>query len=100
MYFITTFTQYIITEQGWLDIGSTRTVGYYTEKEDAINAVLENRCDLWETIYTYAVVEYLTPGLYPLALNEDRWFFKWNNNTKQYEPIEPLKYCCVNYAFG
>ena len=100
MYFITTFTKYEIDQQGWPDTGATRTVGYYTEKDQAINAVLENRCDLWETIYTYAVVELLEPGLYPLAMSEDRWFFKWNNDTKQYEPMDPINDNFGNYAFG
>lgn len=100
MYFITTFTQYTKDSLGYPDIGSARTVGYYTEKEQAINAVLENRCDLWETIYTYAVVEHLEPGLYPLAMPEDRWFFKWNNDTKRYELIDPIDDNFGNYAFG
>lgn len=98
MYFITTFTQYIITERGFPDIGDSRTVGYYADKKDAIDTVLENRCDLWETIYTYAVVEYIEPGLYSIA--SERWFFKWNNETGQYDPIEPFIDCYGNYAFG
>ena len=100
MYFITTFTKYEIDQHGWPDTGDTRTVGYYTEKEQAINAVLENRCDLWETIYTYAVVEYLTPGLYPLAQDNERWFFKFNKDNLSYEPIEPFVDNFGNYAFG
>lgn len=98
MYFITTFTKYEITKNGFPDCGSPRTVGYYINKEDAINTVLENRCDLWETIYTYAVVERLEPGLYPLA--EERWFFKWNMETMQYEATEPIIDNFGNYAFG
>lgn len=100
MYFITTFTKYEMGQNGFPDCGAVRTVGYYADKEDAFAAVLENRCDLWETIYTYAVVEYLTPGLYPLALEDDRWFFKWNNDTKRYEPIDPINDNFGNYAFG
>ena len=100
MYFITTFTKYEIDQHGWPDTGDTRTVGYYTEKEQAINAVLENRCDLWETIYTYAVVERLEPGLYPLAMSEDRLLFKWNKDKQQYEQIEAFEDNFGNYAFG
>jgi hypothetical protein len=97
-YFITTFTKYDTDQNGLPDIGEARTVGYYDSKEEAISRVLENRCDLWETIYMYAVVEYIEPGLYPIAV--DRWFFKWNNDTRQYEPIEPFKDSFGNYAFG
>lgn len=98
MYFITTFTQYTIDSLGYPDLGDIRTVGYYTNKEDAINTVIENRCDLWETIYTYAVVEYIEPGLYQLA--EERWFFKWNMDTEAYEPIEAFNSNFGNCAFG
>ena len=98
MYFITTFTQYTIMESGFPEIGSTRTVGYYRNKKDAIDTVLENCCDLWETIYTYAVVEYIGEGTYNEAY--ERLFFKWDNDTKQYEPIEPFNDNFGNYAFG
>lgn len=98
MYFITTFTQYIITERGFPDIGSARTVGYYTNKKDAIDTVLENCGDIFEFTYTYAVVEHIEPGIYSPAT--ERWFFKWNDETKQYDPIEAFVDCCGNYAFG
>lgn len=100
MYFITTFTKHEKNKRGFTDLGSTRTIGYYNNKEAAIAAVLENSGDIWETVYTYAVVEYLKPGLYPLALSRDRWFFKWSMDTMQYEPIEPLPSNFGNYAFG
>lgn len=97
MYFITTFTRYELN-RGIPDIGSSRTVGYYTNKKDAIDTVLENCCDIWEHIYTYAVVEHIEPGLYNPAT--ERWFFKWNNETLQYEPIEAFIDNWGNYAFG
>jgi hypothetical protein len=98
MYFITTFTKYEIDRRGFPDIGASRTVGYYSTRDQAFNTVLKNHCDLWETIYTYAVVEYIEPGLYPIATN--RWFFKWNMNTMQYEPTGGLSDNFGNYAFG
>lgn len=98
MYFITVFTQYILTEYGPPDIGSMRTVGYYTNKKDAIDSVRENCCDIFEFTYTYAVVEYIAPGLYNPAT--ERWFFKWNEETNQYDPIEPFIDNWGNYAFG
>lgn len=98
MYFITTFTQYIITERGVPDIGSSHTVGYYTNKKDAIDTVLENCCDIFEFTYTYAVVEHIEPGIYTPAV--ERWFFKWNDETNQYDPIEAFNDNFGNYAFG
>lgn len=98
MYFITTFTKYEIDQHGWPDTGATRTVGYYTNKKDAVDTVLENCCDIWEHSYTYAVVEYIEPGIYNLAT--ERWFFKWNMDTLQYEPIDSIEDNFGNYAFG
>lgn len=98
MYFITTFTKYDILDSDFIEIGSSRTVGYYKNKKDAIDTVLENCGDLWEYNYTYAVVEYIGEGLYNEAY--ERWFFKWNMDTRQYEPIEPLVSNFGNYAFG
>jgi hypothetical protein len=98
MYFITTFTQYTMDSRGSPDFGDTRTVGYYSSREQAFNVVLNNQCDLWETIYTYVVVEYIEPGLYPIAV--DRWFFKWNMDTMRYVPTGGLPTHFGNYAFG
>ena len=98
MYFITVFTKYEKHENSCPNIGSSRTVGYYTNKKDAIDAVLENCCDIWEYCYTYAVVEFIEPGLYNPA--EERWFFKWDDEKHCYEEIEPFVDCYGNYAFG
>lgn len=98
MYFITVFSQYTITDRGFPEIGSARTVGYYTNKKDAIDTVLENCCDIYEYTYTYAVVEYIEPGLYNPAT--ECWFFKWDEQNKQYKPIDAFVDCFGNYAFG
>ncbi len=98
MYFITVFTKYERDGAGVPSIGSARTVGYYTNKKDAVDAVIENCCDIWEYTYDYAVVELIEPGLYNPA--EERWFFKWNDELKGYEEIEPFVDCFGNYAFG
>lgn len=98
MYFITVFSQYTITDHGFPEIGAARTVGYYTNKKDAIDTVLENCCDIYEYTYTYAVVEYIEPGLYNPAT--ERWFFKWDEQAKQYKPIDAFVDCFSNYAFG
>ena len=99
MYFITCFSRYEPnTRIGVPDIGSARTVGYCHNKKDAIDTVLENCGDIYEATYTYAVVERIESGLYNLAT--DRWFFKWNTETNQYEAIEPFIDNSGNYAFG
>ena len=76
-------------------MGSTRIVGYYGELETALTAVKENRCDIYENTYKYAIVEEVFPGLYPFAPN--RWVFEYNRRTGEYNLIdEPPVY--LNYA--
>lgn len=78
MWFITMITD--------LEEFSTRTVGWYETKEVAENSVRENRCDLNETIYDYAVIEFVPKGLYA---NDNRGlWFKFNYETKKYEDID------------
>ncbi len=98
MYFITGFIKYELDARGYLDIGGSRTFGYYETEDDAIKAVLGNYCDIFEYMYDYVVVEHIKLGLYNQATN--RWFFKWNDTLKKYEAIEPLDDHWGNYAFG
>lgn len=99
MYFITCFTRYEPnTRIGVPDIGSARTFGYYEDKDVALEAVRKNWCDIQERVYRYAVVEYIPEGLYELA--EERWFFEWNEDKDEFEPIGLLDDSCGNYALG
>lgn len=98
MYFVTCFQKYEIDEYGWPDIGCARTFGYYNERDVAIRMVELNNLDIRECLYDYAVVEYITEGLYNLA--EERIFFKWNDDTRKFEIIEPIVDHCGNFAFG
>ena len=99
MYFITGFTKYEIDERtGAPDIGSDRTFGYFFTRQDAIDAVKNNACDIFEYLYTYMVIERITEGLYNLAT--DRIFFKWNNKERKFEEIEPIKDNWGNFAIG
>lgn len=70
---------------GFPDFGATRVVGFYHEKENAIDAVKENAGDIWETCYDYAIVETVEPGLYQSS--HDRWIFKHNPSTGGYDEI-------------
>lgn len=45
-------------------LGSQRLVGFYESEYDAINAVKENTCDLWEYCYDYAIVERVYEGVF------------------------------------
>ena len=101
MYFITCFHKYEIdTKTQVPNIGASRTVGYYINKGDAIQYVIENNCDIYEYSYRYAVIEKIPEGLYNVAL--ERIFFEWNEETKEYKMIDEKQFedCFGNYAFG
>lgn len=74
------------------DMGDTRLVGWYAEKEDAIQAVKDNACDICECCYGYALIEAVREGLYQPADHDERWFFKYNSEIDSYDPIpEPTE---------
>lgn len=88
MYFITCFTKINTNEYG-LNIGLSRTFGYFEKYEDAHQALRINCCDMFETIYHYAVVEHIEPGIYSIA--DKRWFYKYDKEKDGYCPIEEPK---------
>ena len=88
IYTILTFTKLEIDEHKWPVFGSERLVGYYADKQHAIEAVKNNNADINETCYDYALVEEVEEGLYQPANSDKRWLFKFNRDTKLYEPIE------------
>ena len=99
MYFITCFSRFELNERlNIADIGSSRTFGYYKDKDEAIEAVKKNLCDIQERIYKYSVIEHITEGIYNIA--DERLFFEWNDEKKEFELIEPLIDRGGNYAFG
>lgn len=75
------------TKTGFPDFGDLRVVGYYFTYEDAINAVVHNECDIFETMYKYALIEKVEPGLYSGASAENRWLFKFNQDSYEYESV-------------
>lgn len=73
------------------DMGAEDIVGFYSDKESAFDIVINNCGDLHETCYDYALIEEVEEGIYPGSTT--RWFFKFNMDTQQYEPIsEPEGY--------
>ena len=80
-----------LNEHNFPEFGSSTIPGYYTKKEDAFYVVKNNVCDIWETCYDYALIEKVKEGLYNPATNENRWWFKYNYKTEEYEQIEEPK---------
>ena len=60
--------------------------GYYRDREDAVRAVHKNVTDIHETIYPYAIIERLEPGLFPVP--KEREWFGWNEDKDGFYKIE------------
>ena len=85
-------------KMGIPDFGDSRTTGYYYTYDDARDAVVSNLYDMWETIYDYALIEKVAPGVFNGASTDDRSLFKYNKDKDKYEPIEEPK--ILNHIYG
>ena len=90
IYTILVFTRLEEDEHGWPEFDSERIVGYYKNKEIALDAVKCNACDINETCYDYALIEEVEEGLYRPAFN--RWLIKYNSDIDKYEQIEEPRF--------
>ena len=73
------------------DLGSSRLIGWYGIYETAVSAVMENWCGINEHCYDYALIEKIEEGLYKPANSSERWWFKYNQVTDTYDPVEEPK---------
>ena len=90
-YFITVFERLGVDENGLTDTGRTRCWGFYTDKETAFQELHENWTDMWETIYSYAVIEGYCEGI--SQYTGYRQFFKYDREKDGYfESAEPKGY--------
>jgi len=100
MYFITCFEKIEIDNRGWLDVGASRTFGFFNNKGKAFDSLHHNSCDMCEHLYEYAVVEAMEEGIHPVVV--DRQFFKYDQERGGFfeisEPEEFKHYC--NIALG
>ena len=60
--------------------------GYYWNRENAVDAVHRNVTDMHETIYPYAIIERLEPGLFPGP--KEREWFGWDEEKDGFYEIE------------
>ena len=95
-WFITVMRKLEKNSKGFLETGCTRCWGFYSNKEDALNTLHENRTDLWETIYDYAVLEEYHEGISNSTMK--RQFFKYNMEKDGYFEIEEPE--CVKNTCG
>lgn len=74
-----------------------RTVGYYTELEEAKQAIEENHGDIYEEgYYPFCVIEKVEEGLYGITFDE-HWYQWIGDGYKPIDKPESLKQTC---AFG
>jgi len=75
-----------------------RVMGFSFYKNQAIEWIKNNDCDIHEEYYTYAVIEEFAPGVYYLA-SYQLWF-EWIEGKYQ-EIDKPDDFTCIcNFAMG
>ena len=81
-------------------ITGSRCFGYKETFKEADQAVKENCCDINETIYCFAVIEFIESGIHSIC--KERWFYMFNPIFGIYERIEEpeeVKGLC-NFSIG
>lgn len=80
------------------DGGDFRTFGYYPTLWEAERALQENRLDLHEYRYMYAVIEHIEPGIHPNA--QALAWYKYDSPLRVFvrTTIEELPF--TNFALG
>lgn len=85
IYMVTTFTKMEKDDLGWPDTGSSNFIGWFSAERRAREFVINNECDIWETIYDYALIEEWCEGYSGYTL--DAYWYKYNREIDKYEPI-------------
>ena len=102
MWFVTTLEK-LEEKNGWPDFGATRTPLFCAKKEDAIEALHTNRCDMWEFLYEYAIIEFIEPEyMYGGCDNYSKQFFKFDKEKEGYFEIDEPNFTkyTINIAIG
>lgn len=100
MWFVTVVEKMEYKSPYFANTGDTRTWGFYSEKNDAVQSLHENRTDMREYCYDYAVIEEYEEGI-SNDTGERQWF-KWDEERQGYFEIdepEGVKYICC-FAIG
>lgn len=100
MFFITCFSKMEKDDKGWFNGGAQRTFGFKETFEEAEYCLNNNVCDMYEFLYTYAVIEEMYPAIHPYVENET--WYKWDNEKKGFFRIEKPKETnnVCNHALG
>ena len=102
IYTMTCFAYLELDERGRLRTGGSRTFGYYTNRDWAIEDMHCNNCDMWERTYDYAVIEAMREGVHS-ECDEEIWF-KYDQERNGFfeipKPEAVVKSHQCNWAFG
>ena len=101
MFFVST-----VEENDYKELFTGGAWGYFNDLESAIDAVHRNVTDIHETIYPYAVIEELDPGLFPVPKRrlwfgwcEEKWGF-YEIDTREFDGKYPDNYSIAMRAIG
>lgn len=72
--------------------GTRERVGFYYDKEDAIRAIEENRCDLQDHYAQAAEICMVKPGLYSSPAYNKYWYYLWNQKEERFEVARKPKF--------
>lgn len=89
IFMVSVFNDKDIDNPSYLSLPVIDTSGFYTDKDTAYKAVIENWGDIQERCFDYALVEEYREGLYGSTGN--RQFFEWHEDTKEFVPMEEPK---------
>jgi|GEM_PF-2908754 len=78
---------YTVTTIRYFAEAGRRAVGFFHEFDVAVDALVENYCDINEdNYYPYAVIEGVRPGFY-MVPREEFWY-KWDEDKQEYISCE------------
>lgn len=77
---------------------SARCFGYYKLALDAVQAVLENRGDMEESLYTHIVIERVGEGIHPIP-DSEIWYM-WQDEKWQQIPKPEWSKGTINWCIG
>lgn len=98
IFLVTTFQT--INDEVPPTFGERRCVGWFDNFNEAENAILNNFEDMHNSMYKYAIIEEMDPGILAVDNINKRCLYKWQNN--KYEKIEIPKCleCVSNFGIG
>ena len=87
-WFITVFEKSEISKRGSVDTGDRRCLGFFKDRQSAVDALHKNSTDMYEFCYDYAVLEKYYEGL--SGYGRESQFFKFDQEKGGYfETDEP-----------